>query len=158
MIRDKVGDELKKRFGEADEPLRLTLVPKLHEKAALAFLSLNILIRQENVLKKRMGLISKACDEVSGVFFKKDKELRKVYNDVEKKYKKLEKNIAEIDKLIEKADERKWPETLPKCVMEELVVPNGENNIVENQEVFASVIGTSFLCVRLVQAVTTPSV
>ena len=105
-----------------------------------------------------MNIISKACKEASGILAGKGEKLEKVYNDVGKKYKKLQKSIAEIDKLIEKADERKWPETLPKCVMEELVVPNGENNIVENQEVFTSVIGTSFLCVRLVQALITPSV
>ena len=136
----------------------MTLVPKLHEKAALAFLSLNILIHQENINRKWMEILKEARNAYSGVFFERKKELGKISGDVEKKNKKLQKSIAEIDKLIEKADERKWPNTLPKYVMEEIVVPNGENEIVESQEVFAAVIGMCFCCMRSVQALTTPSV
>ena len=47
-VIDSDEDEYKELVREAAEPMRLTLVPKEYEDATFAFLSLNILIRQEN--------------------------------------------------------------------------------------------------------------
>ena len=140
---------MKKRFKAAgtDEALRPTLIPKKHENVASAFVSLNILIHQENVYQKWLQIFNKAKGEF-GVFTGTKKELGKITGDVEKKCKKLQKNIAEIDKLVEKADETKWPKTLPKYVIEELVMPKGARDVLEKQEGFGAVIGMCFLRVQ----------
>ena len=141
--RQKVCDELDRRFGSPAEPLRLTMTTKKHREAALAFLSLNILIRQENLSRKRLQQIKKASelDNITSAISRKGKEMKVLIAGLEKKCKQLAKYIEEMDKLIEDGNETKWPKELPKFVMNELMVPKGERILVDTQDVYGAIIG-----------------